>query len=824
MKTTIGLSLAYQFSVVETTVSHHQFVTPDHLFNGVTKLEDFNTAEALRQIGVPPEMVGIFVAEVTPLLAVFQRFGVSPRQARRTMREMYDDDGYHHGKNERISRNDESRAAFARAEQIAQEGSAPAMGAQHLLSALLEIDGTYMRELLDNWNIVLSDFMQAVVSLPLELPEPSDTPRLDEYGIDLTAKVAELAANPVIGRRAETLQIIKTLGRQTKNNPVLVGDAGVGKTAIVEGLAYRIATKNIHPDFHDTRIVQLNITELVAGTKYRGDFEDRMRQVLEEAEHSETVVLFIDELHMLVGAGSGSGDAIDAANILKPALSRGEIKLIGATTMDEYRRHIEKDPAFERRFQLIRVSESSPDETHEILKGLKGKLETHHRVTIREDAIDAAVRLSVRYLPDHRLPDKAYDLLDEACSSERFGDQVSYRIDSSGQVSGAVITDESIRKAVARRVGVPVTQLSQDEAQRILQMGDSLRKRVIGQDGAIETVVKAVQRHHAGLHQGKRPVAVFMFIGSTGVGKTELAKSMANFLFGSDDRIIRLDMSEYMEKHSVSRLIGSPPGYVGYDEGGQLTDALHKTPYSVVLLDEIEKAHPDVLNIFLQVFGEGHITDAQGRTTDASNALFILTSNLGYKSLPGQGVPGQRVGFGPGQGDGEPAALPSAQEDVVGDEGSGDKLNPFEEIARAVLEAPVAAGNFQGPSRDEVKQTILEHFNPEFINRLDDLVYFGPLTRDVMVDIVRLQLEGFRANLGERDIDLQVSEEAMRWLGERGYDPQLGARPLVRLIDSELLNKVGNMLLRGELRAANIVEVDVKDGDLSIDVSEANLL
>ena len=807
MQNTIGFSLSYQLSVIETAASNHQFITPDHLFNGVTKLEDFNHPDALRQIGIPPEMVDPCMAEVTPLVALFNQFGLSPREARRAMRGMYGDGGYRHSRNEAVSRTDESRAAFDRAGAIAHEKGAPAIAAQHLLIALLEIEGTYMRQLFEEMQVDIEAFREAVENLEFTLLDPSSTPHLDRFGIDLTKKAAEMPDNPVIGRRNETLQIIQTLGRETKNNPVLIGDAGVGKTAVVEGLAHRIYTKNIHPDFHNMRIVQLSIAELLAGTKYRGDFEERMRRVVEEAEKSEDIILFIDEIHMVVGAGSGSSDTIDAANILKPALARGQIKLIGATTEEEYRRHIEKDPALERRFQPVRVSEPTPEQTLEILKGLKERLETHHSVTLRDDALDAAVQLSVRYMPDHRLPDKAYDLLDEACSTVRFGGQVSYHVGMTPDEfkTKSEVTSDSIREVIARRVGVPVTQLSDDEAQRILGMADALRERVIGQDEAIETVVQAVQRHHAGLHQGKRPVAVFMFIGPTGVGKTELAKAMAQFLFGSDDRIIRLDMSEYMEKHTVSRLIGSPPGYIGYDEGGQLTDALHKTPYSVVLLDEIEKAHADVLNIFLQVFGEGHLTDAQGRTTDASNALFIMTSNLGYRELP---IFSKSA-----------SAIVTPQSEVKEGDDSEDEEDVVS-LARRIFEAPVAAGSFQGPAREEVEQVIYGHFRPEFINRIDDLVYFYPLTRDHMIKIVELQLETLGRNLAERDIDLEVSAEALHWLGERGYDPQLGARPLVRIIDSELLNKIGNMLLKGELSPSSRVMVDVEKGELAIRVTD----
>jgi ATP-dependent Clp protease ATP-binding subunit ClpC len=772
----IGVAVSHRLAVVETAKSQHEFILPDHLVCGITKLQDVVAPEVLRQIGLPPYLYGTYLAEVKQLLGLFEQFDLNPRQVRRALRERIGDGGFQRSEEDRVfHRSPESRSAFDRAEHIAEEKDVEVAAVQHLLAALLEIGETKTRELLSELNVDLDELLDAAAALPVAMrhtPDASDTPCLYEYGVDLTQIAREGKLSEVIGRKNEMLQVIRTLARDEKNNPVLVGDAGVGKTAIVEGIAYRIATSNIPPDFQNRRIIQINAGDLVRGTQFRGEFEERIRCIVTEASLAEDVILFIDEIHLLVGAGSGGG-TMDAANLLKPALARGDIKLIGATTDDDYRRYVEKDTALERRFQPIRVEEPSPDETRRILQGIRERLETHHSVRIQEDAIEAAVQLSVRYLPNRRLPDKAIDLLRDGCAAVQYTN-ISYHPDSveSQTDLSDVVTANTIREVVAEQIGVPVAQLSEDQAKRVLKMEEDLRQRVVGQADAIEAIARAVRRNYAQLASGaKRPVGVFLFVGPTGVGKTELAKATADFLFGSDERMVRLDMSEYMEKHNVARLIGAPPGYVGFEYGGQLTEALRKTPYSVVLLDEVDKAHSDVLNIFLQAFGEGRLTDGQGRTVDASNAIFIMTSNLGYR------LPDDKTGA-----DETPPALPDYP-----------------------------------PSREAIERAVYAHFRPEFLNRLDDTVFFHPLQPEQMVDVVRIQIKQLQGVLKDRyQIELKVDDLATEWLAEHGYSEQLGARPLIRLIDRELIDKIGGLLLRGQLKATHIVHVSLGDDQLEI--------
>lgn len=754
----IGLKLGHWLASFEAHLSNHQFILPAHLFNGLCKLEDMLEPGALEEIGVPPHLVPDAKAEVLRLNQLLERFKLPPQTARRRMRELLGDGGYQRAdEREAVHRSPESRAVYKRAAEIAQQAGASVEATPHLLAALLEMEDGHVRQLLDEFGVDASSLREEAGELQVEPQHDSPgTAYLDAYGTDITRSAREGKLPPVVGRREEMLQVLRTLGRDTKNNPVLIGEAGVGKTAVVQGIANRIATANIHPAFRHKRIIQIDVADLLAGTKYRGDFEERMKGIISDASRANDVILFIDEIHLLAGVGSAGG-AMDAANILKPALAHG-LKLIGATTPAEYRRHIEKDAALERRFHPIRIQEPSQQEALEILHGLRPRLQNHHGVVISDDALEAAVRLSVRYLPNRRLPDKSLDLLDEACSRVRFI-AVSFTsgMDAHGDTGGGLVTASTVREALANTTGIPVGELTEKESERLLLMADALRQRVIGQDAAVEAVAQAVRRNAAGLKEGRRPIGVFLFVGPTGVGKTEVAKAVAEFLFGSEDLIIRFDMSEFVEKHTVSRLVGAPPGYVGHEQGGQLTEALSRMPYSVVLLDEIERAHAEVLHVFLQTFGEGRLTDGQGRTVDAANALFILTSNLGHESHVG-------------------AALP-------------------------------------GPA--EVERAVRGHFRPELLNRVDEVIHFQPLQPSHMHGIVEIQLGRLAALLRAQEVTLLYDQATVvPWLATRGFDAHTGARPLIRVIEQELKNQIGGMLLTGQLKPTNTLNVTV----------EANLL
>lgn len=758
MDSSVGIFVNHMLAGFETAATGHEFILPEHLFIGLCQLEDASAPRMARKLGVPDRLFPQLSTEATQLTDLFKQFKLDPILARRAVRGLIGPGKYPRDtQRDAIHRSSESRAAYERAQQIAEQASAPVTAAQHLLAALLEIEETKIRQALNEHRVDVNALREGAANLAInEAMIGTGTPYLDQFGTDLVQLAHEGKVAPVVGRREEMLQIIRILGRDTKNNPVLIGEAGVGKTAIVEGLAHRIAEGNVHPNLRNERIIQINAGDLVAGTKYRGDFEERMQAIIKEANEAGNVILFIDEIHLLVGAGSASGP-MDASNILKPALARGMIKLIGATTPAEYRRHMEPDSALERRFQTINVEEPSPEETVIILNGIRERLQNHHGVSIDDSAIDAAVRLSIRYLPNHRLPDKARDLLDEACSRMRFN-ALSFSPDINTGSNFGLVTAATIQEVLADKTGIPIAELNTQESQRLLQMADTLRERIVGQDDAIRAITSAVQRNAAGLHEDRRPFGVFLFVGPTGVGKTELAKATANFLFGSDERMIRLDMSEYMERHNVSRLIGSPPGYVGYEQGGQLTEALHKMPYSVVLLDEIERANPDVLHIFLQVFGAGRITDGHGRTIDASNALFIMTSNLGYTLSSSAGF----------------------------------------------------------PSQEETTHAVNQHFRPEFLNRIDEVVYFHPLEQSHLSAIVKLQLQQFKEILARREITLDFDDNVVDWLAKRSYDNQLGARPLQLVLQKELKNEIGGLLLAGELKPTDIINLTASEDSLKI--------
>lgn len=639
-----------------------------------------------------------------------------------------------------------------------------------LLLAILEEGESIPVRVLQEMNVSIKELIKATEEnkVPVaakKIPHVSDTRLLDKFGRDITRLAKEGKLDPVIGRSSEILQLVRTLTRKTKNNPMLIGEAGVGKTAIVEGLALRIAEGKLTESLRDKRVIELSLASIVAGTKYRGEFEERVVGIVNESKDHPEVILFLDEIHTLVGAGAAEG-GMDASNILKPALARSEIKCIGATTINEYRKHIEKDPALERRFQPIMVVEPSVEDTLEILKRLRDRYEKHHQVKIADSAIDAAVRLSVKYVPDRRLPDKALDAIDEACTRVTVPLLSMYGEKEAKYVGTGEVTGEGVAEVISKWTGIPVRQLTIEERERLLHMADIVKKRVIGQDEAVEKVAEVVKMAKAGLKDTRRPMGVLLFLGPTGVGKTELAKATAEFLFGSENDTMRLDMSEFMEKHSISKLIGSPPGYVGYEEEGQLTGRLRSKPYSVVLLDEIEKAHPEIFDLFLQVFDEGRLTDAKGRTVDAKNALFIMTSNVGtdlYQRAP--------IGF----------------------RGTAKESNLIEKEIRAQL-----------------KKT----FRPEFLNRIDEVILFQPLEPEDLSRIAYNLLADLRKRVEEKGILFDVGKESLALICREGYDPMNGARPLARTIERLITKPLSEKIIAGEFTPGDKVLVTVRDNKI----------
>ena len=700
------------------------------------------------------------------------------------------------------------------------------IGTEHILLAILKSEDTLAIKLLNSMAVNLKKtFVDTLVALGMDMTQAkrelgalsnpknkkkSSFPTLEQYSRDLTEAAREDRLDPVVGRNAEVERVMQILCRRMKNNPCLVGEPGVGKTAVVEGLAQMIASGTVPEILADKRILSLDLSGMVAGSKYRGEFEERIKRVIAEVRAAGNVILFVDELHTLIGAGGAEG-AMDASNILKPALSRGEVQMIGATTRTEYRKYIEKDAALERRFQPVYVEEPTREETIAILQGLRSKYEEHHGVTISDDALEAATDYAIRYINDRFLPDKAIDLIDEAASRKKLGifagnktakkaEETRHNLEEAleaalaeGDIEAAqalkkdldktdkkiektkhnmrekeqeqmLVTEEDVADVVSVWTKIPVSKITQTESQRLLKLEEILHKRVVGQNEAVETVAKAIRRGRVGLKDPKRPIGSFLFLGPTGVGKTELSKALAEAMFGNENAIIRVDMSEYMEKHSVSKMIGSPPGYVGFEEGGQLSEQVRKNPYSVILFDEIEKAHPDVFNVLLQVLDDGRITDSQGRTVDFKNTIIIMTSNLGSAHL------------------------------LEGIDENGD-INPACEEA--------------------VMNELRGHFRPEFLNRLDEIIMFKPLTKDNIGNIINLLMNDLNKRLADREITVELSDSARQFIVDHGYDPIYGARPLKRFLQKHVETLSAKLILADEVREGDTILIDTEGDKLT---------
>jgi ATP-dependent Clp protease ATP-binding subunit ClpC len=704
------------------------------------------------------------------------------------------------------------------------------IGTEHLLLGLLREGEGVAADILDSLGVTLERVRAETIRVLTETSPKgraartaSRTPALDQLGIDLTAAAQAGKLDPIIGRAKEIERVIQILSRRTKNNPALIGEPGVGKTAIVEGLAHRIAAGDVPETLEGKRLITLDMGAVVAGTKYRGEFEERIKKIIDEIKSAGNCVIFIDEFHTIVGAGAAEG-AVDAANLLKPSLGRGELQCIGATTLDDYRKYVERDAALERRFQPVLVEEPSIEEALEILRGIKERYEEHHKLTISDTALHSAVTLASRYIPDRFLPDKAIDLVDEASSRVRIRHRtIPINLKETRRVIDSVrrdkdtalaakeyeraaelrereiqieetirreeeawqaeqkqeeveVTTEDIAEVVAMWTGIPVVQLASDETTRLLNMEEAIHERIIGQDEAINTIAKAVRRARAGLKDPRHPMGNFIFLGPTGVGKTELARALSEFMFGSSETLIRLDMSEYMEKFAVSRLVGAPPGYVGYEEGGQLTEAVRRKSYCCILLDEIEKAHPDVFNILLQIFDDGHLTDAKGRRVDFRNSIIIMTSNVGAELIR----KGSAIGFTSQSNEAK-----SWQEN-------------YDKMKEKLL--------------SELKKT----FRPEFLNRIDGVIVFHSLTKEHIRNIVDLMLASVIQQLAEKEIKLEVTDIAKDLLGEKGYDEVFGARPLRRVIQNMVEDKLSEDLLRGKFQPGDTIVVDVEEGDIVV--------
>lgn len=784
---------------------HHNYIGTEHLLLGLLLEEGGVAGRVLRGMGLNPRRV----SEMVERMAGTQGRGIRSSQelTPRTKRII--------------------ELAVDEARRLGHHY----IGTEHLLLGLIRQGESVALDILKQMSInpeqIRLETHKAIKESPVHASEQrqvekkggkkSQTPLIDQLAIDLTAKAEEGKLDPVIGRQIEIERVIQILSRRTKNNPALIGEPGVGKTAIVEGLAQKIVQGETPEPLLDKKVLQLDVGSLVAGTMYRGQFEERLKRVIEELKES-TSILFIDEVHMLVGAGS-AGSSVDAANILKPALARGELQCIGATTLDEYRRNIESDAALERRFQPILVEEPTIEETIDILHGIRAPYEDHHKLRISDDALEAAAHLSARYVPDRFLPDKAIDLIDEtsarvrmyktpiagnlkesfaslrtiqgereaALEEARYEDAADLRererelqekieqlrLGWQDMDAGPAVTAEDIAEVLAMWTGIPVTQIAGEESERLLHMEEALHERIIGQVEAINTISKAVRRARAGLKDPKRPIGSFVFLGPTGVGKTELTKALAGFMFGSEEALVQLDMSEFMERHSVARLVGAPPGYVGYEDAGQLTEALRRRPYTIVVFDEIEKAHPEAFNMLLQIMEEGHLSDARGRTVDFRNAIIIMTSNVGADLIKRQTT----LGFAP------------------------QHVEKTEEKAYEEM-------------REKLMNQLKRVFRPEFLNRVDATIVFKSLTKDEITQIVDLELAKVQERLAEHQISLQVTDAARTLLADEGYDPDYGARPLRRVIQYRVEDSLSDALLAGQFESKDTIVVDAQDNKI----------
>ena len=791
----------------------HDYVGTEHVLIGLIKVKNGVAAKALNELGLSAETI---------IEDVEEHIGRGNKKA------------------SSVYMTPRVKHVLELAVEVANHMNHNYVGTEHILLGLLSDGGGVAVGLLRNHNIRASDIVEVIRDILGSSDRTSHTSEdnqdssslgnLADFGTDLNESAKQGKIDPVIGRDKEISRVIQILSRRTKNNPVLIGEPGVGKTAIAEGLAQRIVNGNVPEILRNKRIISLSISSMLAGAKYRGEFEERLKKAIDEVQKHDDMIIFIDEIHTLVGAGATEG-AMDAANILKPALARGEFQVIGATTLDEYKKHIEKDAALERRFQPVLVGEPSEEDALEILKGLRDRYEAFHKAKITDEALEAAVSLSSRYITDRFLPDKAIDVVDEAASKvrmkvfsaapdvkaletqladvkkekeaavtaqefekaaemrdeeKRIEKEINDKKKAAKENSDAklVVTDEDIASVVAQWTGIPVSKIAQEESESLLHLEEELHKRVIGQDEAVVAVSKAVRRARAGLKDPKRPIGSFLFLGPTGVGKTELARALAVALFGDETAMIRLDMSEYMEKHTVSRLVGAPPGYVGYEEGGQLTDAVRRKPYSVILLDEVEKAHADFFNILLQVLDDGRLTDSQGRTVDFRNTVIIMTSNLGANALRKSSP---ELGF-----------LAAKKSDSASD--ASNEVN-FKEAKKSVMDA------------------VKRHFRPEFLNRIDEMIVFHALTSNDLKQIVTILMDTVVKRLGDMGLSLEISPAAMDMLVKEGSDFSMGARPLKRAIQRLIEDPISDLILQGNAPKGATIKADVEDERIIVKAS-----